>query len=71
MHNYISSKEAAELLGIHPTTLQVWRHRNKINIPYIKVGRAVLYNLDDIENYLQQYVDRMLEEIENKSQTLD
>jgi hypothetical protein len=35
--------DAANFLGVQPTTLQVWRSTKRYPLPFIKVGRLVRY----------------------------
>ena len=49
----VSEKEAAEILGVTPGTLSVWRCTRRYPLPYIKVGRAVRYRLADLEAFMQ------------------
>lgn len=37
--NLLSNQQTAELLGIKPNTLEIWRHRGK-GPPFIKYGRS-------------------------------
>jgi excisionase family DNA binding protein len=48
----ISSDEAAEFLGLNPRTLKNWRHLDRRELPYYKVGRRVIYDLQDLTNFL-------------------
>jgi excisionase family DNA binding protein len=48
----LTTSEAAEILGIHTSTLSNWRSTKRYNIPYKKVGGSVRYRLDDIEKWL-------------------
>lgn len=43
--------EAAQLLGIAPNTLAVWRCNKRGGPSYIKVGRNVRYSLYALEQY--------------------
>ncbi len=47
----LTSTEAADLLGIEPQTLAVWRLHSK-NLPFLKIGRLVRYRAQDIEAWL-------------------
>jgi excisionase family DNA binding protein len=40
--------EVAELLGVTPHTLAVWRCEKRYNLPYVKVGRLVRYRRNDL-----------------------
>ena len=45
---YMTTYEAAELLGLSAGTLRVWRCQGK-GPSYYKVGNAVRYKVDDLE----------------------
>lgn len=45
--------EAAELLGIKPQTLSVWRCVKRYPLPYIRVGRNIRYRLSACEQFLE------------------
>lgn len=49
---YLSPEEVSNLIGVKRTTLATWRVRNVYNIPFIKVGRKVAYDIRDIEAFL-------------------
>jgi hypothetical protein len=48
----LNNDEAADFLGISPGTLVVWRCEKRYPVPYIKVGRKVLYDADDLRAWL-------------------
>lgn len=48
----LSPKQVSEYTGVPVATLAVWRCTGRVNIPYLKVGRAVRYRREDIEAYL-------------------
>jgi hypothetical protein len=49
----LSNDDAADFLGISPGTLVVWRCEKRYPVPYLKVGRKVLYNVDDLVAWLE------------------
>lgn len=49
----LTPEEAAEILGISPGTLTVWRSTGRYNLPYVKVGRAVRYRPSDIDAFIE------------------
>lgn len=51
-NNLISSEEAAEILGISPGTLAVWRSVRRYPLPWVKCGRLVRYKIEDIETFI-------------------
>jgi excisionase family DNA binding protein len=48
---YIDNKSAAEYLHITPVTL--WRLRKASKIPFTKVGKKLLFSIDDLDEYLK------------------
>ncbi|MHC8331862.1 helix-turn-helix domain-containing protein [Pseudomonas sp. LB3P25] len=48
----ICETDAAEVLGVKPSTLSVWRSTGRHNLPYMKVGRLVRYRLSDLAKFL-------------------
>ena len=49
----VNEKALAKEMNLSVQTLRNWRHKGK-GPPYIKIGRAVRYNIKDIEKYLKQ-----------------
>ena len=47
----VDEKLAAEILGITPGTLSVWRCTRRYPLPYVKIGRTVRYRLSDLEEF--------------------
>ncbi len=50
--NLLSAEQVAELTGLAPDTLAQWRSQRR-GIPYLKIGRAVRYDLNDVQAYLR------------------
>jgi len=52
---YLSPKEASEILGVSTSLLQKWRTL-KVQLDYVKLGKStssvIRYKLDDLLNYL-------------------
>lgn len=46
----LTTKEAAEFLGVQPNTLEIWRCRKK-GPKYSKIGSRVLYDINALEEY--------------------
>ncbi|PTQ76741.1 excisionase family DNA binding protein [Nitrosomonas oligotropha] len=49
----LTQEQAAEILGITPGTLSVWRCTKRYTIPYIKVGRLVRYRKSALDAFLE------------------
>ncbi|NCB49574.1 MAG: DNA-binding protein [Alphaproteobacteria bacterium] len=59
MTKYLNQKQAAEILGIRIQTLNQWRCSKKQNIPYIKIGRVILYPENQFFNFLNYHGKNM------------
>ena len=54
MDKLLNEKQAAELLGVSPGTLSVWRATKRYPaLRYIKVGASVRYSPEAIEEFLR------------------
>lgn len=59
MKERLSSKEAAEYLGVAENTMNVWRSsRRWTNLPYIKIGSKVFYWKRDLDAFLESQTVR-------------
>lgn len=48
----LSEQQAAQVLGVKPGTLQVWRTTKRYGLTYIKVGRLVRYRQSALQAFL-------------------
>jgi len=39
---------AAEMIGVRPQTLSVWRSTKRYPLPYVRVGRLIYYREQDL-----------------------
>lgn len=53
MERLLSTPEAAQLLGVAPDTLKVWRWR-RTGPPSVRVGRLVRYRSADLDSWLTE-----------------
>ncbi|TVO60557.1 helix-turn-helix domain-containing protein [Denitromonas ohlonensis] len=49
----ISRDDAAAALGIRPQTLACWACNGRYDLPFVKIGRRVMYRLSDIEAFIE------------------
>ena len=49
---YLTEKEVSELTRRAVQTLRNDRHRSR-GFPYVKIGRSVRYNLEDVLGYME------------------
>lgn len=45
---------AAVLLGLKETTLRNWRSTGRYRLPYVKVGRRVMYRRCDLDAFIER-----------------
>jgi DNA-binding transcriptional MerR regulator len=54
--DYVTSKEAADILGISTETLRFWRYSGKHSqsMPaYMHISRRIFYKRDDVHNFVE------------------
>lgn len=49
----LDNSEAAEFLGVSPTTLTTWRSTKRYDLPYVKVGGSVRYDEADLVGFIE------------------
>lgn len=59
----LNNREAAEFLGVKPNTLEIWRCKH-IGPRYSKLGRRVLYDVADLQEF---FASRRIETLESAS----
>jgi hypothetical protein len=52
LNRYVDEKEASRITSISLSTLRNQRYLGK-GIPYIKIGRAVRYSLEDVVAFME------------------
>jgi predicted DNA-binding transcriptional regulator AlpA len=51
----LTTRQAAEILGLREQTLANWRNTKSTALPYVKVGRkAIRYEMTAVEEFLQR-----------------
>lgn len=53
MKKLLTPMEAAAILGTTVKSLAVWRCTRRYDLPYVKVGRKVLYREEDIQSFIE------------------
>lgn len=60
----LTPTEAAEYLGVKPSSLATWRCTRRHRIPFLKIGRLIYYRRRDLDRWLDsRVVDAMPEEV--------
>ncbi len=49
----LSPEETAEMLGVTPGTLMVWRSTGRYHLPFVKCGRKVRYRMADVLAFIE------------------
>ena len=52
MMKLLTTEQTADVLGIKPQSLAVWRLRGTPRLPFRKIGQLVRYAESDIEKFL-------------------
>lgn len=52
VHNLVTPREAAQMLGVAESTLAAWRCLRRYQLPFVKVGSRVKYRSSAIEEFL-------------------
>jgi len=53
-NNLLDTKQAAAYLGLtNHNTLYVWQCNKTHKIPYLKIGRKVLYRITDLDAFIE------------------
>jgi excisionase family DNA binding protein len=50
----VDDTDAANILGVSPGTLSVWRSTGRYGLPFVKVGRNVRYRVSDLNAWLDK-----------------
>lgn len=48
----LNQEQAAQILKLHPKTLEIWRHRGG-GPKFVKVGRLARYRPEDLAAYIE------------------
>lgn len=48
-----TTAEAADYLRLKKVTLEVWRRNDRVKLPYCKIGRAVRYRKEALDEFLK------------------
>jgi hypothetical protein len=51
--HFLNTEEAAKFLGKAPGTLVVWRSTKRYDLPYIKIGGSIRYDMDDLIAFVE------------------
>ena len=49
---YMNTQTAAAYMGLKPQTLSAWRCSGRYCLPFLKVGRKVLYKKTDVDTWM-------------------
>ena len=51
----LTTREAAKLLGVTENAMRHWRRSKRLNLAYIRIGRAVRYRRSDIAEFIESH----------------
>jgi excisionase family DNA binding protein len=49
----LTTEQAAEFLGVSAGTLVIWRFHARYRLPFVKIGRNVRYDENDLREWLE------------------
>ena len=55
----LDTKQAAEFLGLSPTTLITWRSTQRYDLPFVKLGGCVRYDEADLLAFIEARKQRI------------
>jgi predicted site-specific integrase-resolvase len=50
----LTAEQVAQVLGVKPDTLAAWRCRRTVPLPFVKVGKRVMYDEDDLAEFINR-----------------
>lgn len=50
----LTRADTARHLNISPQTLACWASNKRYRLPYVRIGRRVMYRLKDIEEFIER-----------------
>jgi excisionase family DNA binding protein len=50
----LTTKEAARVLHCSAGTLAFWRWEGELDLPYVRIGRAIRYHRQDLEEFIRR-----------------
>lgn len=54
LEKLLTPQEAAEILGVSTGTLDVWRSTGRYSLPFVRVGKLIRYNRDDLYAFISR-----------------
>ena len=48
----VSREEAAKILGVKKSTLEIWACTGRYNLPMVKIGRLANYKISDLQKFI-------------------
>ncbi len=57
----LKQEEAAQILGVKPNTLAMWRLTGKVNLTYVRLGTNIRYRVSDLDDFINQGITQMQE----------
>jgi hypothetical protein len=53
----LDNEQAATYLGLAGSTLTTWRCTREVQIPFVRLGRRIVYRLTDLDAFLAANID--------------
>lgn len=52
----LNREQAANFLGVRPQTLACWACSARYSLPFVRIGRRVMYRISDLEQFITDNV---------------
>ena len=52
----LRTEQAAEILGVTKSTLESWRCRGGVPLPFVRYGRAIRYRQEDLDRFIESRI---------------
>lgn len=49
----LDTQNAAKFLGLSAKTLESWRYADRVELPYVRLGRRIFYEVPDLLGFVQ------------------
>jgi excisionase family DNA binding protein len=53
----LSTEQAGQYLNLAPSTLTTWRCTHEVALPFVRLGRRIVYRRADLDRFLAEHVE--------------
>ena len=63
LDDLLSTRQAAKVLAIKPSTLVLWRSNARVRLPYVRIGGAIRYRVSDLLRLIDENTEAGAEDV--------